>query len=143
MRLSASADRLSYRTANRAGYPRPVYAPTSVGINLGDVLVEEDGDIFGDGVNIAARLEQLAPPGGIYLSAKVYEEARDKLPYRFQDQSEQSVKNITKLVWVYSLFNGSLAAQHASLAVPDRPSIAVLPFDYMSENRGQRKRSSQ
>jgi adenylate cyclase len=106
-----------------------------VGINLGDVLVEADGDIFGDGVNIAARLEQLAHPGDICLSGKVYEEVRDKLPYRFQDQGEQSVKNITKPVRVYSLFNDSLAAQHASLAVPDRPSIAVLPFDYMNDNR--------
>ncbi|EIM28359.1 adenylate/guanylate cyclase domain-containing protein [Microvirga lotononidis] len=105
-----------------------------VGINLGDVLVEDDGDIFGDSVNIAARLEQLAQPGAICLSAKVYEEIRDKLPYRFQDQGEQLVKNIAKPVRVYSLFDDNLATRHRSLTVPDRPSIAVLPFDYMSEN---------
>jgi adenylate cyclase len=106
-----------------------------IGINLGDIILEQDGDIYGDGVNIAARLEQLAQPGAICISAKVYEEVRDKLPYSFRDQGEQSVKNIAKPVRVYSLFDDSAAAPQTNPAIPDRPSIAVLPFDYMSESR--------
>ncbi|MGO4523649.1 adenylate/guanylate cyclase domain-containing protein [Microvirga sp. 2MCAF35] len=106
-----------------------------IGINLGDIIRELDGDLYGDGVNIAARLEQLAQPGAICISAKVYEEVRDKLPYSFQDQGEQLVKNIAKPVRVYSLFDGNEAAPQSSPPIPERPSIAVLPFDYMSESR--------
>jgi len=106
-----------------------------IGINLGDIIREMDGDIYGDGVNIAARLEQLAQPGAICISAKVYEEVRDKLPYSFRDRGEQWVKNIAKPVRVYSLFDGDVAAPQTSPPIPERPSIAVLPFDYMSESR--------
>jgi class 3 adenylate cyclase len=70
-----------------------------VGINLGDVIAE-GGDIFGDGVNVAARLEALAEPGGICVSGVVYDQIRDKLPYRFTDRGEQSVKNIARPVRV-------------------------------------------
>src|ERR1700738_843561 len=73
-----------------------------VGINLGDVIVEEH-DIFGDGVNVAARLEALAEPGGIYVSGTVYDQIRDKLLYPFEDRGEQSVKNIARPVRVYAL----------------------------------------
>jgi TolB-like protein/class 3 adenylate cyclase len=73
-----------------------------IGVNLGDVIVEEH-DIFGDGVNIAARLEALAEPGGICISRVVRDQIRDKLPYRFEDMGEQSVKNIVRPVRVYSL----------------------------------------
>ena len=59
-------------------------------------MIEQDGDIYGDGVNVAARLEQLADPGGIFLSAKVYEEVRDKLPYTFDDRGDQQIKNIAR-----------------------------------------------
>ena len=72
-----------------------------IGINLGDIMIEEDGDIFGDGVNIASRLEQMSPPGGICLSGKVYEEVRDKLPYTFEDQGEHQFKNIGRPIRVY------------------------------------------
>ena len=74
-----------------------------IGINLGDIIIEEDGDVYGDGVNVAARLEQLADPGGISISGKVYEEVRDKLPYAFEDRGEQQVKNIARPVKVYAL----------------------------------------
>lgn len=74
-----------------------------IGINLGDILIEEDGDVYGDGVNVAARLEQIAEPGGVCLSGKVYEEVRDKLPFTFQDRGEQTVKNIARPVRVYAL----------------------------------------
>jgi adenylate cyclase len=70
-----------------------------IGINLGDVIVE-DGDIFGDGVNVAARLEALAEPGGICISRVVRDQIRDKLPYPFEDRGEQSVKNIARPIRV-------------------------------------------
>jgi class 3 adenylate cyclase len=73
-----------------------------IGINLGDVIAEED-DIYGDGVNVAARLEALAEPGGICVSRVVRDQIRDKLPYPFEDRGEQSVKNITRSVRVYAL----------------------------------------
>src|ERR1700751_5825311 len=73
-----------------------------VGINLGDVIAEP-GDIYGDGVNVAARLEALAEPGGIYISRVVRDQIRDKLPYPFEDKGEQSVKNIARSVRVFAL----------------------------------------
>jgi adenylate cyclase len=73
-----------------------------IGINLGDVIVEEH-DIFGDGVNVAARLEALAEPGSICVSRVVRDQVRDKLNYAFEDMGEQSVKNITRPVRVYAL----------------------------------------
>src|SRR5215470_12890208 len=72
-----------------------------IGVNLGDVIVEEH-DIFGDGVNVAARLEALAEPGGICISRMVRDQIRDKLPYLFEDMGEQSVKNITRPIRVYA-----------------------------------------
>src|SRR5436190_4490254 len=73
-----------------------------IGVNLGDVIVEEH-DIFGDGVNVAARLEGLAEPGGVCISRVVRDQIRDKLPYPFEDRGEQSVKNIVRSVQVYAL----------------------------------------
>ena len=73
-----------------------------IGVNLGDVIVEEH-DIFGDGVNFAARLEALAEPGGVCISATVNDQVRDKLPYTFEDMGEQSVKNIARPVRVFAL----------------------------------------
>ena len=107
-----------------------------IGINLGDIMIEEDGDVYGDGVNIAARLEQIAEPGGISISGKVYEEVRDKLPYSFEDQGEKQVKNITRPVRVYSLQTDPIGtgalSMRSALPLPDRPSLAVLPFTNMS-----------
>jgi adenylate cyclase len=92
-----------------------------IGINLGDIILEQDGDIYGDGVNIAARLEQLAQPGAICISAKVYEEVRDKLPYSFRDQGEQSVKNIAKPVRVFACTASlTTARQHRKPTQPYR-----------------------
>jgi adenylate cyclase len=106
-----------------------------IGINLGDIIIEADGDLYGDGVNIAARLEQMADPGAICISGKVYEEVRDKLPYSFEDHGKKSVKNIAKPVRVYSLLGGLAAGDRPTLTIPEKPSIAILPFDYMSDNR--------
>ena len=104
-----------------------------IGINMGDIVVE-DGDIFGDGVNVAARLEALAEPGGICVSARVQEEAAGKLGLSFEDMGEQALKNIARPVRAYRGAGiGSAKAQETpALALPDKPSIAVLPFANMS-----------
>src|SRR6185369_16003582 len=109
-----------------------------IGINLGDIIID-DGDIFGDGVNVAARLEALAKPGEICVSATVREHVGEKLPLGFTDLGEHSVKNIARPVHVYRIetrIEPKTATQddpeHAMLALPDRPSIAVLPFTNMS-----------
>jgi TolB-like protein/class 3 adenylate cyclase len=106
-----------------------------MGINVGDIIIE-DGDIFGDGVNIAARLEALAEPGGICLSAAAHEQVRDRLDLAFEDLGEQQVKNITRPVRTYGVALGasSRAALPAGapLPLPDKPSLAVLPFQNMS-----------
>src|SRR6516162_4956461 len=111
-----------------------------IGVNLGDVIVEEH-DIFGDGVNVAARLEALAKPGGICISRMVRDQIRDKLPYPFEDIGEQSVKNIARPVRVYRLHDaaaGITAAQgRLTLPLPDKPSIAVLPFSNLSSDPEQ------
>jgi adenylate cyclase len=105
-----------------------------VGINVGDVVVE-DGDIFGDGVNVAVRLEGLAQPGGICVSARVQEDAAGKLDLAFDDLGEQQLKNITRPVRVYRVATGrgiEAAKGPIPLPLPDKPSIAVLPFQNMS-----------
>ena len=84
-----------------------------IGVNLGDVIAEEQ-DIFGDGVNVAARLEALAEPGGICISRVVRDQIRDKLPYPFEDRGEQSVKNIARPVRVYALRHEAVADPPAS-----------------------------
>jgi TolB-like protein/Tfp pilus assembly protein PilF len=112
-----------------------------IGINLGDVIVQ-GGDIHGDGVNIAARLEGLAEPGGICLSGDAYRQARGKIEAAFEDMGEQSLKNVAEPVRVYRIGgDGSGAADAAPvkkpLALPDKPSIAVLPFANMSRESEQ------
>ena len=107
-----------------------------VGINLGDVIAEEH-DIFGDGVNVAARLEALAEPGGICVSRVVRDQVRDRLDYAFEDLGEQQVKNIARPVRVYRVRDrtvptSSLPASPRPLPLPDKPSLAVLPFANMS-----------
>ena len=108
-----------------------------IGINVGDIVVE-DGDIFGDGVNVAARLETLAEPGGICVSARVQEDAAGKLDRTFEDLGEQSLKNIARPVRVYRVRPTAIERAASSveitpiLALPDKPSIAVLPFANLS-----------
>jgi adenylate cyclase len=113
-----------------------------IGIHQGDVVVE-DGDIFGDGVNIAARLEGLAEPGGICVSARVQEDAAEKLDLAFEDLGEQRLKNIARPVHAYRV-RGSETPGRAidsvvqpSLSLPDKPSVAVLPFMNMSADPEQ------
>ncbi|MGH6922768.1 MAG: adenylate/guanylate cyclase domain-containing protein [Propylenella sp.] len=110
-----------------------------IGINLGDVIVEE-GDIFGDGVNVAARLESIADPGGICISAAVRDQVGDRLDVDFEDLGEQHVKNITRAIRVYKvLVDGEATATASGEGAPaapeagaHKPSIAVLPFVNMS-----------
>ena len=114
-----------------AGSPTDKRTALRVGINLGDVVVE-DSDLYGDGVNLAARLQELAEPGGICVSAKVREEVGRKVEIGFEDFGERQLKNIAKPVRVYMIRPALPAANAQPLALPDKPSIAVLPFDNLS-----------
>ncbi|MBN9086172.1 MAG: CadC-family transcriptional regulator [Reyranella sp.] len=107
-----------------------------VGLNLGDVIVAEDGDVYGEGVNVAARLEALCEPGGILISGKIHEEVEGKIDASFEDRGEQQVKNITRPVRIYALRPAG-AETAMPLPLPDNPSIAVLPFQNMSGDPDQ------
>jgi len=89
------------------------------GINLGDVIVEGD-DLYGDGVNIAARIEALADPGGVFVSNTVHDQVRDRLPFLFEDLGEQQVKNIARPVRVYRVRDAGAAAKSPSGQLPRR-----------------------
>lgn len=104
-----------------------------IGINVGDIIVEEK-DIFGDGVNVAARLEALAEPGGICVSGRVEDDVHGKLDTAFEDIGEQRLKNIARPVRVYRVRPAGAVNTSAppALSLPDKPSIAVLPFQNMS-----------
>jgi adenylate cyclase len=107
-----------------------------IGLNLGDVIVGQDGDLYGDGINIAVRLEGIADPGGILISEKVYSEVEGKLDAGFEDRGEQQLKNIAKPVRGFAVRAGAFSALSDRLSaappLPDKPSIAVLPFENMS-----------
>jgi TolB-like protein len=118
-------------TARNANVPADRCIEFRIGINLGDIIIEED-DIYGDGVNIAARLEALAEPGGICVSRIVHDQVRDKLDIAFEDRGEQQVKNIARPVHVYRIPTVRNSPAKAALPLPDKPSIAVLPFANMS-----------
>jgi adenylate cyclase len=121
--------------ARNAAVPAARRIEFRMGVNVGDIIIE-DGDIFGDGVNIAARLEALAEPGGICISAAAHEQVRDKLDVSFEDMGEQQVKNIARPVRTHRIVIGSTAepitAASTELSLPEKPSIAVLPFQNMS-----------
>jgi adenylate cyclase len=103
-----------------------------VGVNLGDIIIEGD-DIYGDGVNIAARLEAMAEPGSICISATGWEHARGKVPFGADDVGEHQLKNIERPVRVFRIASGAPATvTKKPLPLPDKPSIAVLPFQNMS-----------
>jgi adenylate cyclase len=103
-----------------------------IGINVGDIISDE-GDIYGDGVNIAARIEPLAEPGAICLSDNAYQQIKGKLSLDITDMGERELKNIAQPVRVYGIRpGGAAAAPRPALSLPDRPSIAVLPFQNMS-----------
>ena len=118
------------------GVPEEQRIQFRIGINLGDII--KDGrDIYGDGVNVAARLEALAEPGGICVNRVVRDQVRDKLDFAFEDAGEQRVKNIARPLRVYRVRPGQVAgeemiAPQPPLAPPDKPSLAVLSFTNMS-----------
>jgi adenylate cyclase len=104
-----------------------------IGVNLGDVLIEGE-DILGDGVNIAARLEGIAEPGGICISDDAYRQVQGKVAAQFVDSGEQQLKNISRPVRAYRVLpQGTLGTARPALPLPEKPSVAVLPFDNMSE----------
>ncbi len=107
-----------------------------IGVNLGDVMAEGE-NLFGDGVNIAARLEQLAEPGGINVSEDMYRQVEGKIDVAFDDLGEQRLKNVAKPVRVYSVRlgaggPGATDRLKEGLPIPDKPTIAVLPFTNLS-----------
>jgi adenylate cyclase len=120
-----------------AELPREKRIEFRAGLNVGDVIIDGD-DIYGDGVNVAARLEGLAEPGGICVSGRVYEDTRGKLDVAFEDAGEQQLKNIPWPVRVYRVrLDGAAAQTRPALALPDKPSIAVLAFDNLSGDAEQ------
>lgn len=123
-----------------AGLPVERRIEFRIGIHLGDVVEESDGDLMGDGVNIAARLEGIAQPGSICLSNAAYEQVRDKVKEQYADLGEQVLKNIQRPVRVYSLASSAVNPSTAPLAETpepsaEQPSVAVLPFICFSEER--------
>lgn len=114
-----------------ASVPQEQRIEIRIGIHVGDIIIEDD-DIFGDGVNIAARLEGIAQPGGICISDDAYRQVRGKLDANFQDAGQRQLKNIAQPVRVYQLQLGDRPVETAMLALPDKPSIAVLPFQNLS-----------
>jgi adenylate cyclase len=128
-----------------AGLPVERRIEMRIGVHVGDVVEESEGDLMGDGVNIAARLEGICRPGGICLSEDAWRQVRDKVEAEFVDLGEQKLKNIARPTRAYLIAPGEAgrskspagepAASH--LPLPDRPSIAVLPFQNMSGDREQ------
>ena len=128
-------------TERNAGLPPERRIEFRIGIHLGDVMEEHDGDLMGDGVNIAARLEGVAEPGGICLSEDAYRQVRGKIPESFSDLEDQQLKNIEHPVRTYRVILDRNTAKSEPtstpvpgerLALPERPSIAVLPFQNLS-----------
>src|SRR5580692_2515401 len=129
-----------------ADVPQDLRIEFRIGIHVGDIIID-DNDIFGDGVNIAARLEGIAVPGGVCISDDAHRQIRGKIDIGFDDIGEQTLKNIAEPMraWRIRLANEAAAAVRSSpsatrvkdLALPDKPSIVVLPFDNMSAEPGQ------
>jgi TolB-like protein/class 3 adenylate cyclase len=130
-------------SARSAGLPPEKKIEFRIGINVGDIIVDGD-DIFGDGVNVAARLESISPAGGICISDVVHQQVSGRVEIRFTDLGEQTLKNIARPLRVYSIALDELgpptapvsaaaaSVAPAALGLPDKPSIAVLPFNNMS-----------
>jgi TolB-like protein/class 3 adenylate cyclase len=141
-------------TSRQVEVPDDMRITFRIGINVGDIIID-DGDIFGDGVNVAARLEALCEPGGLCISRAVRDQVRDKLAYPFADLGEQSVKNIARPIRAFGLTAQTIAAlpeqnlprpvistepmpgEPKPLTLPDKPSIAVLPFINLSGDAEQ------
>jgi adenylate cyclase len=115
-----------------AGAPEEKALRFRIGVHVGDVMVR-GGDLLGDGVNVAARVQSLAEPGGVSISGRAHDEVEHKIDRSFEDKGEQQVKNIARPVRVYALTGSAPSrSEPTRLALPDKPSIAVLPFTNMS-----------
>jgi adenylate cyclase len=138
--VSCAVDLQQGMAAANSDQPGDRHVVLRIGVNLGDVMVE-GGDLYGDGVNIAARLEAIAEPGGICLSGMVHQNVKAKLDLAFEDLGEQRLKNIAEPVRALRVRLGTIAARDSRLAamlpLPDKPSIAVLPFQNMSGDPAQ------
>jgi class 3 adenylate cyclase len=126
-------ERMAARNIDVADTKRIVFR---IGINLGDIIIEGE-DILGDGVNIAARIEALAEPGGVAISGRVHDDVRDRLAVDFIDAGEQSLKNISRptRVWQWSADKShvmALTPENSKPLAPGKASIAVIPFQNMS-----------
>lgn len=128
-------EKIAERNGARSGPP----IVFRIGINVGEIIIDGD-DIFGDGVNVAARVESECEPGGVYLAANAFEQVRGKTPFTFDDLGERTLKNIDRPVRIYAARSHDRTAVDASTAtsgnrplpLPEKPSIAVLPFQNMS-----------
>jgi adenylate cyclase len=144
--VAAAADIQKAMSAREPGRPDDTRLRWRIGINLGDIIAE-DGDIHGDGVNIAARLEGLAEPGGISIARSVHEQVKGKLELAFEDLGAQAVKNIPEPLHVFRVVlenEGGAAPREAfeaeiglDFSIPETPSIAVLPFTVMADDPEQ------
>src|SRR5262245_63754448 len=121
--VQCAVDLQSGMAAANGGQPDDRHIVLRIGVNLGDVMLE-GGDLYGDGVNIAARLEAVAEPGGICLSRSSYDQVRGKVDVEFADMGEQSLKNIAQPIRVYAVISNRAARRTLvmpALALPDKP----------------------
>jgi adenylate cyclase len=133
--VACAADVQRGMRGRNAGVPQEQQIEFRMGVNVGDVIVE-GGDIFGDGVNVAARLESIAPPGGIAVSQSVRDQLGKRLGFTFEDMGERRLKNIERPIRVYSISLDTPSSRQADVAAAttgeEKPSVAVLPFTNMS-----------
>ncbi len=140
--VECSADMQRGMVERNADLPEERRMLLRVGVNIGEVIVDED-DIYGDGVNVAARLQELAEPGGIAISGNVHEQVQGKLDDAFEDAGRHEVKNIARPIQVWRWAAGTAETVSATLGsseplpLPEQPSLAVLPFDNMSGDQEQ------
>jgi adenylate cyclase len=132
--LRCAADFQRAMAAHNSGAGTPLVF--RVGVNSGDVVIE-DGDVFGDAVTLASRIEKLAEPGGVCVTSRVREDAQGHAGLAFEDAGEHQLKNVDRPVRLYRLRLDLGAAERPALSLPDKPSIAVLPFTNMSGDSSQ------
>jgi adenylate cyclase len=134
--LSCAVEWLDAVSGHQKDVPEDRLFKFRIGLNLGDIIVE-DGDIYGDGVNLAARIETEADADSICVSEAVYHQAKGKLPVAFEDLGQRTLKNIAEPVRLYRVLGNAASPKTANLTLPEKPSIAVLPFDNMSTDPEQ------